>query len=135
MFYSLKDSSVIDEKRQHLRRDLNIFTHYEIGNLNHTDGGSTKKFIERNQKRMVAATRMENSNMGTGNTTETNEEIMLGAGPEYVVDDDEDVEDLNGGMYLRNGNIISISQVQSGQDGSESCMCVYLYFDLLQFFF
>mmetsp|Transcript_1402 Transcript_1402/g.2909 ORF Transcript_1402/g.2909 Transcript_1402/m.2909 type:complete len:1285 (-) Transcript_1402:132-3986(-) len=119
MFYSLNGSSDIDEKRPHLRKDLNIFTHYEIGNLEHTKGGITQIYIDKINKRASVLSTVEDKESGAEIATvvETSEEIMVGAGTECVVDDDEDVEDLNGGMYLRNGDVISMSQAGQGGGG------------------
>jgi len=48
MYYSLRGrGSDINDKRPHLRKDLNVFSHYEIGHAKHTNGGHTQEFMKR----------------------------------------------------------------------------------------
>jgi len=46
VYYSMGESLDASDKRPHLRKDLKIFSHYEIGNSGHTQGGHTQKYME-----------------------------------------------------------------------------------------
>jgi len=58
VYYSLGSSSDADSdlrERPHLRKDLNIFSHYEIGNVRHTEGGNTQRYIDLQEVERAAA--------------------------------------------------------------------------------
>eukprot|EP00587_Corethron_hystrix_P004719 CAMPEP_0113316298 /NCGR_PEP_ID=MMETSP0010_2-20120614/11626_1 /TAXON_ID=216773 ORGANISM="Corethron hystrix, Strain 308" /NCGR_SAMPLE_ID=MMETSP0010_2 /ASSEMBLY_ACC=CAM_ASM_000155 /LENGTH=386 /DNA_ID=CAMNT_0000172979 /DNA_START=308 /DNA_END=1468 /DNA_ORIENTATION=- /assembly_acc=CAM_ASM_000155 len=50
MYYSVEGCSDVDGNQPHLRKDMKVFAHYEIGHLKHTEGGNTQKYINKISK-------------------------------------------------------------------------------------